>query len=90
MGYDDVLMRIERIANGWIVECYEPSPKPKGKSSTAVGMGSDWAEYAFTDKPGKPAIDEVTSFVKEKLPKLERNAADEYNKAFDEAAAEDD
>lgn len=82
MGYSDTILRVEMIANGFCVECYEPKPRSKGKKSDmSIPYEDPWKEYAFKTSA------EVAAFVKSKLPELMQSAAKEYDSAFEEAAS---
>ena len=92
MSYNETLIRIEKIANGYTVECYEAKPKKPTKAGSdccVVPYESPYVEYAFTDQKGKSAIDAVKEFVGAKLPTLVRQMADaeDYDRAWEDATS---
>jgi len=81
---DNIIVRIERLKNGWEVEYNDPkiqeaNRKPKSQwKDPSVG-------YAFTD------IDALLKFLKEQLPVLApEDEEGEYAQNFKSAVAEDD
>ena len=81
---DNIVVRIERLKNGWEVEYNDPkiqeaNRKPKSQwKDPSVG-------YAFTD------IDALLKFLKEQLPVLApEDEEGEYAQNFKSAVAEDD
>ena len=81
---DNIIVRIERLKNGWEVEYNDPkiqeaNRKPKSQwKDPSVG-------YAFTD------IDALLKFLKEQLPVLApEDEEGEYAQNFKAAVSEDD
>jgi len=81
---DNIVVRIERLKNGWEVEYNDPkiqeaNRKPKSQwKDPSVG-------YAFTD------IDALLKFLKEQLPVLApEDEEGEYAQNFKAAVSEDD
>lgn len=83
MAYDDAVMRIEKLENGFEVEVYEPAPAPKGKGTPPMGMPEPWKGYAFT------SADDAIAFITEKLPTL-KTRRDEFSDGFAEATTEEE
>ena len=84
---DNIIVRIERLKNGWEVEYNDPKIQEANRKPKSVK--SVWKDpsvgYAFTD------IDALLKFLKEQLPVLspDDEDGDEYSQNF-KAAVEDD
>lgn len=87
MGYDNEVIRVCRLTNGWEVELYDPSPavaKAEKKAASGIPVteaslvgSSPWRTVMFT------TFDEVVEYLEEKGPNLKpRNFDEEYAKSF--------
>lgn len=85
MSYDNQILRVCRLENGFEVEVYEPPPPPKKskKDSTLCGCGpyeEPWKAYAF--ETAETAI----AFMAAKMPSMTRKSGEEeYQETFKEA-----
>lgn len=74
---DDQIARINRIANAYSVEAYEPGPEKKNSSAHKEVYVTPWKTYAFNTP------EQVLAFLGERLDKLKPvNAEKEYADAF--------
>lgn len=86
MAYDDCVVKIEKLANGFEVEIYEPTTSPGGSSNAmrgAMGSPEPWKGYAFT------SVDEVINFLKSKLPTV-KTPTDMFSEGFADATEDDE
>lgn len=93
MSYDNEVVRICALQNGYEVECYEPKEAPKKvkangeivepKAKTTEPYMPSWKAYAF------PTAGALVAFLTKKLPSLTRQPALEFDEAFEEASKED-
>jgi hypothetical protein len=81
---DNIIVRIERLKNGWEVEYNDPKIQEANRKPKSVWKDPS-VGYAFTD------IDALLKFLKEQLPVLApEDEEGEYAQNFKSAVAEDD
>lgn len=81
----DIVLRIEKLENGYEVEICDPKVMEKNNKPKS-NYESPWKGYAFT------TAEEVKTFVGEHLDSLKPppDADTEYSEAFKQATAKDD
>lgn len=80
MSYDDQIVRICKLQNGFEVEIFDPKPKKDKKDYVPYDAG--WRSFAFTSEK------DVLKFLGEKLGSLKaRNHDEEYTAAFEAGLA---
>jgi hypothetical protein len=84
VGYDNEIIKVCRLQNGYVVEIYKPTPKEAKKleKGSYIPYDSPWKEYALADEK------EVVKFIGEQIGTLTRKPpGEEYDDAFGEATA---
>ena len=80
MSYDDEIVKVCKLENGFEVEIYDPSPKKDKKD--VMPYQSGWRSFAFQSEK------DVLKFLGEKLGGLKgRNHDEEYAAAFEAGIA---
>ena len=78
MAYDNEIVKICRLVNGYEVEIYDPpKEQPKAKKDMHMSYSPPWKAFAFSTEQ------EVLKFLKERMGGLRRKSADEeYEESF--------